>query len=170
MKWYTYGDPLAVPIRPSAEQRFWAKVTKTDTCWLWTGATNGTGYGRFSRDRQSLVSVHRFSYELQVGPVPAGMCVLHRCDVRNCVRPDHLFLGTVADNNQDMIAKGRGSTGQRNGAAKLTDQQVREIRAAHRQGVPGRSLAKRYGCSEQNISAVVLRKLWKHVQDEGASS
>lgn len=87
--------------------RFLARVDKTDTCWLWTGATNGKGYGRLYADG-AHVYAHRYSFETFVGPIPEGMVLCHSCDVRNCVNPAHLWPGTVKDNQQDMSAKGRG--------------------------------------------------------------
>lgn len=87
--------------------RFWRYVDKSNKCWLWTGATNGR-YGKISRGPGlGLVGAHRASWEIHVGPIPPGMQVLHRCDVTNCVRPDHLFLGTNQDNTNDKVAKGR---------------------------------------------------------------
>ena len=76
-------------------------------CWLWTAFTKENGYGQFGRAKHDGVYAHRFSYELHVGPVPEGLCVLHKCDVRSCVRPDHLFLGTERDNAHDRDTKGR---------------------------------------------------------------
>jgi hypothetical protein len=96
--------------------RFWEKVFKTDTCWLWTGWLH-KGYGVMAIN-QDPVRAHRFSWELHYGPIPKGdeeICVLHKCDVPTCVRPEHLFLGTDKDNNADMIAKGRQSVGPEHG-------------------------------------------------------
>lgn len=99
----------------SFEDRFWRRVNKTDTCWLWTGGCIGGRdrgpthvYGEVWRDNVKLLT-HRVSWEMAFGPIPDGLFVLHRCDTPLCVRPDHLFLGTQADNARDMWAKGRGS-------------------------------------------------------------
>lgn len=93
--------------RRPVEERFWEKVRKTDGCWEWTGGRT-LGYGAFTIDRQvGTKRAHILSYEWNVGPTE-GRWVLHRCDNPPCVRPDHLFLGDVRDNNQDMINKGRG--------------------------------------------------------------
>jgi hypothetical protein len=86
--------------------RFWAKVDKTTDCWLWTGGKHRQGYGQISIARKMALA-HRVSYELEVGPIPPGMSVLHKCDVPGCVRPDHLFTGTQKDNMADCARKGR---------------------------------------------------------------
>jgi hypothetical protein len=85
--------------------RFWSRVVTTPHCWLWTGSQRN-GYGSMTIDGQN-VFVHRLSWTVNRGPVPNGLCVLHKCDVRNCVNPDHLFLGTYKDNAQDASRKGR---------------------------------------------------------------
>jgi len=85
--------------------RFIAKVRVTPGCWLWTGAKQASGHGVFRWGR--LVMAHRYAYQAYLGSIPKGMVVRHKCDVAACVNPDHLELGTVADNNQDMMERGR---------------------------------------------------------------
>lgn len=92
--------------RRPPDVRFWKHVRKTESCWIWTGGTI-TGYGQFHPTDTRVMKAHRFSWELHYGPIPAGLWVLHRCDTPPCVRPDHLFLGTHADNMADARAKGR---------------------------------------------------------------
>lgn len=87
------------------EIKFWKYVNKTEGCWLWAGGQS-KGYGQINTPEKKYA--HRFSWEIHNGPIPAGMCVLHKCDVPFCVRPDHLFLGTDADNSRDRIQKRRG--------------------------------------------------------------
>jgi len=86
--------------------RFWAKVQKTENCWLWLGELVGNGYGRFYIHNGIFVA-HRMSWIIHNGPIPNGLFVCHHCDNPPCVRPDHLFLGTNSDNMKDCAAKGR---------------------------------------------------------------
>ena len=93
---------------PTIAKRFWARVQKTETCWLWTGQMHESGYGLLRvATGVAMGRAHRISWELHRGAIPAGIYVCHRCDVRRCVRPDHLFLGTASDNIRDCAAKGR---------------------------------------------------------------
>tara|TARA_R110000868_G_scaffold45878_2_gene151968 strand:- start:330 stop:872 length:543 start_codon:yes stop_codon:yes gene_type:complete len=87
-------------------------VDETSSCWLWSGSLNKNGYGLFRPTYKTRVLAHRFSYLLVRGPFSLSTCVLHTCDVRNCVNPTHLFLGTRADNIKDMVAKGRHTKGE----------------------------------------------------------
>lgn len=102
------------PLRSSARNpasdpvpRFWAKVIKSVGCWDWIGSTNNMGYGQFYVTPGRSVLAHRFSWELQASALLLGECVLHECDHPACVRPDHLFVGSKADNTKDMVSKGR---------------------------------------------------------------
>lgn len=94
----------------SIADRFWLKVKRTRGCWIWTGSVNAKGYGQMSQGRRGLrpLQTHRVSWQLHYGQIPDGLLVLHSCDNPRCVRPDHLFLGTAADNTADMVAKERG--------------------------------------------------------------
>lgn len=113
-----FGDPLhyvgrgknKVISSASLRARFDAQHRKGDGCWLWTGRLSVVGYGQIKQHYQTR-HAHRVSYELNIGPIPPGLVVCHTCDVRACVNPDHLWLGTFGDNNRDREAKGRGRWG-----------------------------------------------------------
>lgn len=144
-------------------------------CWNWQGSKNAGGYGLLAlwdtetKKKKSTAKAHRFSYETFVGPVPDGMCVLHRCDRPGCVNPEHLFLGTKGDNNRDRSTKGRsrGLIGENHLQAKLTEAQVREIRARYATGsIYQRELGDLYGVSQEAIGFIVRNVHWKHVSAE----
>lgn len=152
---------------PSIPQRaisyFWDKVSKTDTCWLWIASVNHAGYGMFGwkKDNRTVhISAHRCSWILHNGPIHDDLHVLHTCDVRNCVNPDHLFLGTNLDNKRDMVEKGRQAKGERQASAKLTQQQVLEIRSLSEAGESYHRIASYFGVSRVQISNIVHRRAW----------
>lgn len=145
--------------------RFWSKVSKTESCWLWTGCTNRDGCGELGAGKSSARGLaHRISYAIHFGAIPDGLCVCHRCDIKICVNPSHLFLGTHADNMRDRDAKGRNVRGVASPEAKLTESQVRDIRAMHASGkFSQRALAKQFGVGQPHISSVCRIKTWKHI-------
>lgn len=144
------------------KQIFPAKVAPANVsgCELWTAGGGSDGYGRLW-DGERRVGAHRYSWELANGPIPAGMCVCHKCDTPACVNPAHLFLGTRADNMADMTTKGRGrrpnNHGSKNGGAKLTESEAVEVfLAIGRQ----RAIAARYGICPGQVSKIKHRKKW----------
>jgi hypothetical protein len=130
-------------------------------CWEWTGCFANTGYGSMGIPRtRKVMNVHRLAWIVTNGDVPAGLYICHRCDNRKCLNPDHLFLGTAADNMRDSRQKGRQSCGAANYNAKLLESDVREIRASRESQ---RALARRFGVSPSAIQAIKERRSWKAV-------
>lgn len=159
-------------VKRPLDTRFWSKVEKTETCWLWVGSRNSDGYGMiYNHDRHKTERTHRVAYELQIGTIPAGLQVLHHCDNPPCVRPDHLWLGVPADNDRDKIAKGRAGwqihpqlqDGERNNAAKLTWAQVDEIRRMRIEGWTQQRIADHFGVARPTISSIVSGKRWSEM-------
>jgi hypothetical protein len=163
----------------SDADRFWPRLDKSGTCWEYRGGHNSFGYGLFPvHDQQgklTSVRAHRMAWELTHGPIPEGVLVCHRCDNPACCNPEHLFLGTHADNNRDMRSKGRSyyhfrehpearQHGTASHYAKLTDDQVREIRRLSDQGMKRQDVANIFGISRENVGYIALRKTWKHVE------
>ena len=145
---------------PSVVERFWSKVVKSDGCWEFTGTP---------KFRQPAISVgrvpvltHRLSWQLHFGDIPKGMCVCHHCDNPRCVRPDHLFLGTQADNMADKTRKGRQTKGEAVYNAHLTEQRVRLIRELA-ETIPTHLIAQELGLNYQTTYDVVKFKTWRHV-------
>jgi hypothetical protein len=97
--------PARITPALTLPERFWSKVSRTGPCWLWTGSLTGSGqaYGQIRDEQGTPDFAHRVAWRMVKGPIPAGMLVLHRCDVPRCVRPDHLYLGTAQDNADDRV-------------------------------------------------------------------
>lgn len=175
----------------TTEERFWAKVERVGDCLLWTAGLYDNGYGMFWNGKRT-VRAHRFAYELKHGPIPEGLDCLHNCpggDNRKCVNVDHLFLGTKKDNYDDAVAKGRidpqqflavasigwrmsmstggGGTvllGERNPAARMTEEQAREIlRRQPRSRAEQQAIASEFGISIYSVKKVLYRQTWTHL-------
>jgi len=141
-------------------ERFWSKVKKSDDgCWEWQGAKIN-GYGRFYY-HGSARKAHQIALELLGVERPPGACCCHSCDNPGCVRPSHLSWGTTQDNTADRQSKGRGIKGERVGAAKLTTEQVQEIRDTWNETQTYTGIGKKYGVSRNNIKAIVKGESWK---------
>jgi HNH endonuclease len=167
----TVGDRQVRVTRSSPPKlRFWAQVNKDGPeyptlgkCWVWTGVLN-KGYGCFRFGNET--HAYRASWIIHYGKIPEGMRVLHKCDNPPCVNPEHLFLGTAADNSADMARKGRA------GASKFTFEQVKDIRTRfigspggqHHKGGNARQLAEEFGVTPGAILSVVRRRSYKHIE------
>lgn len=177
--------------RPDTNSRFWAKVNKNGPvpvhrpelgqCWLWTGRPRADGYGRFGSQNngRSALLAHRAAYLFTYGVIPDGAFICHHCDNRGCVRPSHLFTGNQLDNMQDAASKGRMASGARHnskanpatvlrgekhGSHKLTETQVRQIRAEYAIGdTSERKLAKAHAVTRGAIRRVLDGTSWLHV-------
>lgn len=138
--------------------RFWAKAERqSNGCLVWIGASNKNGYGVFAYQGKTYPA-HRFAYMAAYGPIPIGKMVLHSCDVRGCIDPDHLSAGTAADNARDCVSRGRHG-----GWRKLDKNSVVEIRLRHSKGASIAALAREHRVSEPTVHSVVRYKTWKDV-------
>jgi hypothetical protein len=182
--------------RQPEHERFWSRVDRSGNCWNWIGTKDRDGYGLFlvhvnpSPDPARIcMHAHRYAWKVTYGDFPDAKVVCHHCDNPSCVRPDHLFLGTIADNNRDRDLKGRtakgdrhwrfgrkqpfqyrmrfvriepGSrSGERNNRAKLTEPQVKSIIADGRRNT---AIAAEYGVTATLIGLIKKGKIWTHVQ------
>jgi hypothetical protein len=159
-------------------RRFWSKVDRSGEHWLWQAAVDQQGYGTIRlvvNGRSVIVKAHRLAYLLDRGSLPRNLYVLHCCDIPACVRPDHLFIGTAADNSADMAAKGRApmvrhpelahaNRGSGNGHSRLSEGQVAEIKGRRAAGETLTSLGARFGVHYTTIQQIVTGKTWRHVQ------
>lgn len=156
------------PTRETDRARFMKyvgnpKKSKSD-CWIWDGGKIGAaGYGTFWLDGKQMFA-HRASYILFKGPIPEGQVIMHACDDRACVLPQHLTAGTLADNSADMKRKGRSARGSKNGQALLTEAKVRKIRADYTGGYGDLTrLANKHGLKLSTVAAIVHRQNWRHI-------
>lgn len=149
--------------RKSLAERFWPRVSKTDACWLWTGAHDKHGYGSIGVSSTRTDKTHRVSWALTHGAIPDGLHVLHRCDTPACVNPEHLFLGTHADNMRDMANKSRRAFGSRHHGAKLTEGLVALMKQRMREGVGTLQLAREFNIAPSSVSEIRHGRRWRRV-------
>ena len=133
--------------REDRELYFWSKVNKTDTCWLWTGSLDSRGYGRY-KDGKVEWKAHRYAWFKTNGAIPDEKFLCHQCDVRTCVNPGHLFIGTALENGRDCASKGR----ERN--QKITDQQAIEIYEMYKSGIITREICRKYGITRAQVTDI----------------
>lgn len=158
-----------IQIFPDFANRFWSKVDKTETCWLWIGGKDNGGYGTIAYKGRTQ-KAHRVSWEIALGAIPEDLMVLHTCDVRNCVNPQHLFLGTQTDNMRDMVSKGRWNgadvSGTKNPMSKLNLTDARKIRQEYQTGKYSQhELARMFDVAPMTINAIVRNKRWVEVAE-----
>lgn len=154
---------------------FWEKYNglierRADGCWIWGGAIGTRGYGQISAvvdGKRTTIGAHRAAFEAQSGPIPCGLFVCHSCDTPACVNPDHLWLGTPADNMRDKQEKGRctsiGFKGEAHPKSRLTEHAVRDIRVKRSLGMKLREIAEIHGVSTEAVAGVVYKRRWTHV-------
>ena len=155
--------------RKTISERLFAKVRITPGCWLWQGGKANYGYGTMSDGSGRLIGAHRASWIVHNGPIPEGLQVLHKCDVPECVNPDHLSLGTQKDNMEDCANKGRirfgivKSKGSSHYKTRFVEADIIEIRRLRSVGVPCCVVARKYGVCQSTISQITRRSNWAHV-------
>lgn len=148
--------PLSKKIQDNS-----VRITESG-CWIWTGSLNKHGYGRLTFGAKTNIGAHRASYELMHGKIPDGLFALHRCDIKCCVNPDHIFIGTQQENMSDKVAKNRQAKGHRHGMSKLTEEQAKEAKFGRARSS---ELAKKFNCSAVMIRQIRGGLYWKHLEN-----
>jgi len=156
------------------EVRFWEKVYKTSSCWLWTASLDSRGYGQIGKGGRGtgIIRAHRLSWEIHFGPIENGLFVCHKCDVPSCVNPHHLFLGTPKENTVDMFQKRRARfdvypdskpKGEKNPRAVVTNDIVKSIRELYQAGTSVAELSRKYGLAYSTTYHICTGYTWVHV-------
>lgn len=156
---------LSMEMCLDASARFWSKVKKTDDCWEWGAARNRKGYGDFYL-KGSMRKAHRVSWVMEHGEIEGGLMVCHHCDNPSCVRPDHLFLGTARDNEEDSRQKGRTVKlrGELHGNSKMTPLSVRIARRLYfNHGFSFQKVSDIWGLNVTTMWDIVMSNTWKHI-------
>ena len=143
------------PLKP----RILRSIEQSGDCWIWKASKFKDGYGAITVGRKGY-RAHRVSYEAFKGPIPDGLQVCHRCDVRACVNPSHLFVGTQADNVHDAQRKKRHPYGEKVGNSKLTESDVKTIRESN---LSHAALGRRFSVTAVCIQKARVRQTWKHI-------
>ena len=161
-------NPKHLVLSSELEDRFCSKVDKSPgfglngDCWEWRGHITQAGYGWFALSHRKGIAAHRFALQLATGiEQPEEIFACHHCNNRKCCRPSHLFWGTATDNQRDMTNKGRHRWGEKNGQAKLTEEQVIEIKELLSDGqYSQQEIGNMFGVCQSAISAIKLGKSW----------
>lgn len=151
-------------VSPPLESLFFHRVAKgaSDDCWEWQGSKTWSGYGQFQHGTATKLA-HRIAYTFANGDIPDGLVVRHKCDNPPCCNPAHLEVGTYKDNMQDAVVRDRMSHGEAHPFAVLTEDDVREIRAQHEQGVTISAMSRHYGVGRKAIRSAIRRETWRRV-------
>jgi hypothetical protein len=152
---------MARPRIPLSEkiERSSVKIPESG-CWIWMKSLNHGGYGKTCLGKELTISAHRASYEAKYGKIPNGLMALHSCDVRSCVNPDHIFLGTQRENMEDKVLKNRQAHGEKHGMSKLKEDEAKEIKYSKEDT---NILASKFNCSKVTIRQIRQGLFWKHI-------
>lgn len=138
---------------------FKARINKTRKCWFWRGGRYSNGYGEAKLNGKQITA-HRLSFILHHGEIPEDACVLHKCDMRSCVNPEHLYLGDRKQNSKDMVSRKRSLKGEKQPMAKLTQDNIAEIKILRALGYKLVDIAKKYKVCHSTISLILSGKRW----------
>lgn len=158
---------MALPgPKPISPLKRYIRDPETD-CWLWQGGKESYGYAVMCFQGQRNIRVHRFVYEKLVGPIPSGALLCHTCDVRHCINPKHLFIGSGADNMRDMASKGRSAHGERNGVHKLTEDEVLKIYSSP---LTSKQLSDQFGVYWTVVQKIKNGQIWRRVTERSGQT